>query len=116
MKKNVEDLPNRIREWRKKRGWSQGVLGNKIGVDTVHISNMERGLRNTNLTRLRQIAEALECNVADLLIAADNPYGADPDVEQIFANLSKMGPEARIALRSVAKSLGRTDRDSSQNE
>ncbi|MEY4502374.1 MAG: hypothetical protein RIS52_2264 [Pseudomonadota bacterium] len=105
MTDKLDNPPNRIREWRNRRGWTQGVLAEKIGVDTVHISNMERGNRETNLSRLRQLAAALGCSVADLLAPQDNPFGTDPDAPQILESLSCMGPEARKVFKGVAENL-----------
>jgi transcriptional regulator with XRE-family HTH domain len=56
-----------IAEWRKHRGdMSQEQLANRIGSTKSSISRWETGERDITLGALGAIAEALDCQVADL--------------------------------------------------
>jgi transcriptional regulator with XRE-family HTH domain len=57
-----------LKEWRKFRGLSQEKLGERIGVSKGDISNWEKGKRRYNQDLLEQLAEALECEPADLIM------------------------------------------------
>lgn len=61
------DMPNRIREWRNKRGLTLEALGDRVGLSGSYIAKLEKDDRNLSIARLRQIARALQCNAADLL-------------------------------------------------
>lgn len=61
--------PNRVRELRKAKGWSQGELGEMIGVSVTHISRIEKGRRDLNQYWMEKLAEALGVPPADLLSA-----------------------------------------------
>lgn len=62
--------PNRIKEWRDRRGWSQETLAEKAGISVSYLSRMERGDRNVSLKNLAKIAPALEVPTAELVIGA----------------------------------------------
>jgi len=56
-----------IQQWRKARGWNQTDLGLYIGVSTGTISQIENAETGYKQEYLEGIAEALECEPADLL-------------------------------------------------
>ena len=62
----LEVLGNRIRESRKKLGWTQEELSAKAEIDRSYIGGVERGERNVTFTMLCDICEALGCDVAAL--------------------------------------------------
>ena len=51
---------------RKRMRLSQGELGKKVNLSASQISNIESGKKQTTFEKIVEIAEALECNVADL--------------------------------------------------
>lgn len=68
--------PTFIKQWRKKKGWSQGELGEAIGVSTATISQIENGKTGYSQANIEAIARALECHVIDLLARhPDDPEG-----------------------------------------
>lgn len=60
--------PNYIKQWRKKKGWSQGTLADAIGVSTATISQIENAKTPYNQGQLEGIAYVLGCEPADLLM------------------------------------------------
>ena len=57
----------RIRKLRRARNWRQIDLAEQSGVHEVHISDLERGTRETGLRTLSKIASALETTLSELL-------------------------------------------------
>ncbi|NYT42299.1 helix-turn-helix transcriptional regulator [Sphingomonas sp. R-74633] len=78
----MEDYPNRIYEWRRRRDVSQEALGKAIGVTKMSMSRMERGLQAITLQQLQDIADQLEVYAADLLPTRDNPNVARDQAER----------------------------------
>ena len=57
----------RIRKLRRARNWRQIYLAEQSGVHEVHISDLERGVREPGLRTLSKIASALETTLSELL-------------------------------------------------
>ncbi|MCH9652592.1 MAG: helix-turn-helix domain-containing protein [Planctomycetes bacterium] len=69
--KQVDDIlirfGQRIRELRKKRGFSQEAFAAACGMDRTYMGGIERGERNVALRNIERIAETLELTVAQLM-------------------------------------------------
>jgi transcriptional regulator with XRE-family HTH domain len=63
---SLQSLGERIRKLRKDKGLTQEELAHKSEIDRSYIGGVERGQRNLSFTKLCEIAEALECDVAEL--------------------------------------------------
>ncbi len=57
----------RLRVLRRRRGWTQLQLGEKLGLDRGYISDIENGKRNVSLEVLEIIATGFEMSVSGLL-------------------------------------------------
>lgn len=57
----------KVREIRKSKGLSQEALADIAGVDRSYMGHIERGEKNITLTKIYQIAEALNINASELL-------------------------------------------------
>src|SRR5262245_65816335 len=73
--------PTFIKQWRIFRGLSQEALAERTGMSNGNISLIERGRQNYTQETLERIADALQCEPADLL--ARSP-GDTEDLWQIF--------------------------------
>jgi transcriptional regulator with XRE-family HTH domain len=60
-------LGKRIRALRKAKGWRQIDLAQHCGVKEVHLSYLERGMREVGFNTLVAIAKALDVKLSDLL-------------------------------------------------
>jgi hypothetical protein len=67
-----------LRQRRIAIGVSQERLGELSGLDRTYISGIERGVRNPTIDSLSRIAEALECELSELLAAAETARDAQP--------------------------------------
>jgi transcriptional regulator with XRE-family HTH domain len=61
------DFPAKLRDLRKRRGWSQGQLAQKIGADLQRVSKYERGVIWPTMELMVAIARAFDVTV-DFLI------------------------------------------------
>lgn len=65
-------LGERIRARRQRRGWKLKDLAEKTGLSVPYLSDLERQQgTNPTLETLQAVARALECEVSDLLGAAE---------------------------------------------
>jgi len=64
-------LGQRIRNLRKAKGWRQIDLAEQADVHEVHISDLERGVREVGLRTLQAISQALGLKLSELLKGLD---------------------------------------------
>ena len=67
---DIEPIGQRIRRERLKRAMTQRELAEEVGVGAPHISKIEAGRESPSDELLRSIAEILDCNFDELLLAA----------------------------------------------
>jgi transcriptional regulator with XRE-family HTH domain len=60
-------LGERIRNLRKKRGWTQEIMAEKIGMDRSFIADLERGKRNITILNLVVLAQGFGITLSQLL-------------------------------------------------
>lgn len=60
-----EDVGNRIKEYRNKRGISQESLAHEAGLDRTYITSVERGKRNISIVNLEKITKALNVKLSE---------------------------------------------------
>lgn len=58
---------NRVRELRRKKGFSQETLAHASGLHRTYVSGVERGERNISLVNIVRLANALGVRPAHLL-------------------------------------------------
>ena len=91
-----------IRQWRTHRGLSLEKLAERIPMDKGNLSKVERGLLPYNQEMLERIAEALQTDVASLLIR-------DPsEPEAIWSIWDQASKNTRRQIANVAETLLRT--------
>lgn len=56
----------RVRELRRRRGWSQESFALQVGMDRTYVSGIERGRRNPTLDIIAKLAAGLEVDLVDL--------------------------------------------------
>ena len=60
-------MSDRIKKIRRKKGFSQTELGDRIGVSQQVITNYERGIREPDIETLLKIAGALDISIETLI-------------------------------------------------
>jgi len=57
----------KVRQIRKEKGLSQEALADLAGIDRSYMGHIERGGQNITLTKIYQIADALEIPAVNLI-------------------------------------------------
>lgn len=57
----------RLREMRLSRGLTQPEIAARVGTSASNISDLERGIKVPTLTTVARLADALDCNVSELV-------------------------------------------------
>ncbi len=72
---------SRIREQRKKKGYTLAQVARETGYSIGYISQLERNQKEPSLAALRKIANCLECSEVWLIMGIENetPVSAAPD-------------------------------------
>ena len=95
-------LGESVRARRARRGMTRRALAAEAGVSERHLANLEAGVGNASVLVLREVARALECDVADLV---DPSPSTAPDAALIRALLRDRSERdlhrARLALARV---------------
>jgi transcriptional regulator with XRE-family HTH domain len=59
-------LGHRIRKLRRKRGWTQVVMAERVGIDRSFLADVERGKRNVSILNLDLLAKGLKVSLSQL--------------------------------------------------
>ena len=69
--RSVFGLDPRLRELRKRRGWTQVRTAEELGIDRSYISDIERGKKNVCLPTMEVLAQGFEISLAQLVKGLD---------------------------------------------
>jgi len=64
--KNLRKLGKNIRALRLNRHWTQEKLAEIAKMHPVYVSYIEKGVRNPSVSKIFQIARALECSSGEI--------------------------------------------------
>lgn len=101
----MAEMPNRIRELRIERDWSQDRLAAEARCSKAQISDLERGNRGLDIDWMRRIAAAFGVTPGELLSRADNPLLPEGDEREIIERYRLGSQEQRDNLARVADAL-----------
>ncbi len=93
---DYKSIGRRIRNYRKRRGYTQEQLGLSINTSGAYISNIERGVKKPSLDNLAAIAEILDITINDVIVPEHE------DLDKIIERtdlLSHCPPEDRTRLK-----------------
>lgn len=110
---------NRIREVRKKKGISQEVIGDALGMGQSGVSKLEREITPITLEQMRIIANVLGCRVGDLedtpefssdvydaaLFMQEMTGDTRASLIRVVRNISKLGQADLVRLEAIASAL-----------
>lgn len=97
--------PNRIRELRLAKGWSQDRLAEEVGCSKMQISGLERGKPKLDLEWMRRLAVPLGVTPADLLPVDDNPRALSEEEWALIQQFRAGDDRGRDELQRVADVL-----------
>lgn len=96
-----------VREWRKHRDLTQEQLAERVGVTQGAIAKLERGDMSYTQPMLEAIADALNCDVASLIMR--DPTALDP-IWSILDRISEdQKPLAARVLDAFTRKTGTDD-------
>ena len=95
------NLGRGIAEKRKKIGWTQAGVAEKVGVDTETISRFERGVSLPSLITLEKLAHVLNTTAADLLAGTSSQ--PNDQAEIIASLLQSLGEKDRLYVTEMVK-------------
>ncbi len=67
MRKVLERLAMRLKELRKRNGWTQPILAKKSGLSPGYIARLETGRHDPKLSTLVKLAKAFGVPVTEML-------------------------------------------------
>jgi transcriptional regulator with XRE-family HTH domain len=91
-----------IKQWREHRGLNQEQLAERLEMTQSHLSMLENGKRGYTQETLEAIAEALQTDVASLLMR--NPLEGDA----IWSIWDRAKPSERQMIVDIAKTVTKT--------
>ena len=92
-----------IKEWRKHRGLSQEQLAERVGVAVSTISQLENGRQGYSQATLEALAEALNCQPADLLMRDPSRPAA---IWSIWEDLPEQSRDQAIQILETFRRTG----------
>ena len=99
-----------VRE-RREGKFTQAELASLLGLSRTSVTNLERGQQRIPLHLLLRLAEALDCEMAQLLPArADLALGIDDEELSGVAIVGELTPAARAVLGRYSDSRGNNER------
>lgn len=97
--------PNRIRELRRERDWSQQKLADLVGVSKVTISDLELGKMQLTLDYMKRVAKALGVTAGELLNIEDNPLLPAGSERELIERYREASSEERKNIDRVTEAL-----------
>lgn len=94
---------DRVRELRKRKGWTQKELAARLGVKTPQLTKYETGFNAPTLEKVVELAEILDVSL-DYLLLGDRPDAkplADLRLLDRFRKLEAIAKEDRDTIVSV---------------
>ena len=95
-------IGQRIKEERRKKGWSQERLSEEIDVTTVYISRVERGTSQINLKRLAQISRVLGTSI-EYLIGGTVTKAPNYLDKELYETLIHCTPDKQRLIYNIAQ-------------
>lgn len=93
-------LGKRIREARKKRGFTQEVLAEKTGIGVMYLGEIERGTKAPSMKIFIKLINALEIS-ADYVLRYEVVSGKEHVFDEITQKLEPLTPKQRKAAAEL---------------
>lgn len=102
----VSELGNRIRKYRKSKGYTQEVLSAKCNLHPTYIGQIERGEKNPSIESIYKICQALDLKITDLFEMIDDFAEEDSETTiplQIYHMVNGQSHKTQVALLEIVK-------------
>jgi transcriptional regulator with XRE-family HTH domain len=101
----MAEYPNRIRELRIAKGWSQETLAEHANCSKMQISGLERGRPKLDVDWMRRLAAVLDVTPAELLNASDNPFNLEEAERDLILRYRNADDGRKLEISRVAEVL-----------
>jgi transcriptional regulator with XRE-family HTH domain len=101
----MDQMPNRIRELRKARGWRLEDLADKAGCGITYVHDLEQGKRELSYHWMKRFARAFKVQPADLLNDADNSKSLSAPERELVDLYDRADDAQREQLLQMARIL-----------
>lgn len=100
---DTKTYPNRIREWRERRGLSMQALADRASTGKSQVDKLERGERRLTMDWMVRLSVALDCAPAELL--PESCAGPSPERRMEGGRFSYPSPDRNdlVPVRSAAR-------------
>lgn len=110
-------IGDRIRELRKKRGWSQKVLGEKVNVSMQVISNWERGYTGLGHDDVARLSKVFNVQADYILGKTNEPHLSISDgVKELMSIIELSDASAIEKIKSTFQHKGKEISDEAAKE
>ena len=97
-------IGKRIQQYRKKKGLTQDMLSEKIGVSPHHMSSFERGQYNIKLDILVNIMNLLDCSADDIFCDVVNK-SCQARASRLSDLMQELPPEEQEKIYDVVETM-----------
>lgn len=97
-------FPKQLVALRKKRGYTQQAMADKIGIHVSQIKRYEAGTAQPTLDVFRKIVLALSVS-ADMMLFEGEERGPDEDLRLHFEAISKLDPEEKTVIKELIEGM-----------
>lgn len=101
----LEEIGERIRFLRKQKQWTIEALAWETGLTNSQISEIERGLRDAQITTYLKIADALGVSIAEMLSLDSTFEKKDNEFWEIYEKFEEMDSKERKKLLGSFKTI-----------
>jgi len=108
MMKLQENFGKRVKQLRKRKGWTQEDLGDKANIDYKYIGAIERGEKNLTINNVEKIAKAFRTEPFQLFLFSSKGLIDEKAItEKKIKNLLKLSKnrEKKFILQFIANFL-----------
>jgi transcriptional regulator with XRE-family HTH domain len=101
----MAEFPNRIRHFRKARGWTLEYVALEIDTSITHVSLLEKGQRALTQQWMRRFADLFGVTPGELLPESENAYNLAPDERDLIDRYRSASSEQRQTFARVSEAI-----------
>lgn len=101
-------IGEKIKNLRKKRGWSQSDLGERVGIKAQNISKYEKNKTVPREATLQIFAEVFELPISEFTQLASSTTdipGLDPEIAEYMRAIPTLDEEDQAAIKRLLRAL-----------
>jgi transcriptional regulator with XRE-family HTH domain len=101
----MNSLGEKIRYFRKLRGFSQEELAHELDISLTAYSKIERNITDINYSRLNQLCKILKITIIELLSADKNFESSKDEIQNLKSHLADKNKEIIQLQKQIIRLL-----------